>query len=283
MWDFVKKVTYGARVLLARRGEKQIVTVGGHPTQVLRGGQGAPLVYLHSALGETVWLPFHDAWAAQFDVIAPAHPGFADSQGLEDIGSMDDLVFHYAELFDTLGLDDFALGGVSLGGWIAVEYAVRYPDRVRRLWLADAAGLWLDAYPYFDLFRYAQDVRRLREALFHDPDSAVASMIVKDVQNSSDETLIAVYRALTALARLVWERPYSPHLPQRLSRIRCPTLIVWGASDRLIAPAYAEEYHRLIPNSTLKILEHCGHLPMFECEREFVRLVADFCRSEQTA
>lgn len=280
MFDTLKKLKYGARVLLSRSGELQMVDVAGRQTQVRHGGEGPPFVYLHSALGETIWLPFLEAWSKQFEVFAPAHPGFAKSEGFDQIDSIEDMAFHYVELFDTLGLEKMNLGGVSLGGWIAAEFATRWPERVSRLWLADAPGLWLDDQPFFDLFRHAQDIQKLREAMFHDPQGYQATMIVKDLKDRNDETLLAAYQSMTALARLIWDRPYNPKLAQRLQRVTCPTLIVWGQSDRLVPPAYGQEYHRLIPGSKLHILPECGHLPMFEKEAEFVELVAKFCRDE---
>jgi pimeloyl-ACP methyl ester carboxylesterase len=280
MFDSLKKLRYGARVLLARSGSLEMIEVASRATQVRHGGQGPPFIYLHSALGETIWLPFLERWSKQFEVFAPAHPGFAKSEGLDQIDSIEDLAFHYVEMLDALGLNQVNLGGVSLGGWIAVEFATRWPERVRHLWLADAPGLWLDEHPYFDLFRYGRDIQRLREAIFHDPKSYQAEMILKDPEQVNDETLLSAYQSMTALARLVWERPYNPKLRQRLQRVTCPTLILWGESDRLIPPVYGHEYHRLIPGSKLHILKECGHLPMFEKEAEFVETVANFCQIE---
>jgi pimeloyl-ACP methyl ester carboxylesterase len=281
MLDTLKKLQYGARVLLSRSGSLEMIDVHGRPTQVQHGGSGPPFVYLHSALGETLWLPFLDKWSKKYEVFAPAHPGFAKSDGLERIDSMDDLVFHYAELFDALGLQKFNLGGVSLGGWIAAEFAVRWPERVNRLWLSGAPGLWLDNVPLFDLFRHGQDVQKLREAMFHDPKGYQATMILREMGSLNDETLISVYQNLTALARMVWERPYSPKLHQRLYRIQCPTLLVWGESDRLVPPAYGEAYHQLIPGSRLYTVKQAGHFPMFEQETEFVELLSRFCTEDK--
>ncbi len=278
MFDKLKKLTYGARVLLSRSGNLEMIDVAGRPTQVQHGGEGPPFVYLHSALGETMWLPFLEKWAKQFEVFAPAHPGFAKSEGFDQIDDLDDLVFHYAELFDALGLEKVNLGGVSLGGWIAVEFAVRWPERIHRLWLANAPGLWLDNQPYFDLFRHSQDVPKLRAAMFHDPAGYQASMILKDLKDVNDETIVAAYKSMTVLARMVWERPYDPKLAKRLHRIKCPTLVLCGESDRLVPPALAQEYHRLIPGSKLHVIKECGHLPMFEKEAEFVEVVAKFCK-----
>src|SRR5204862_4362635 len=122
----------------------------------------------------SMWLPFHQAWAQRFRVLVPMHPGFGQSGGFDQIDTIADMAFHYVELFDALGLDQVILGGVSLGGWIAAEFAVRWPERVRRLWIAAAPGLWLDDHPLPDLFRLGHDRRAIRELLFHDPSSAMA-------------------------------------------------------------------------------------------------------------
>jgi pimeloyl-ACP methyl ester carboxylesterase len=89
---------------------------------------------------------------------------------------------------------------------------------------------------------------------------------------------MSAYQSLTVLARLVWQRPYDPKLARRLRRVQCPTLLIWGANDRLVPPAYGEAYKKHIAGARLELIPNCGHLPMFEAEAEFVRLVADFCK-----
>jgi pimeloyl-ACP methyl ester carboxylesterase len=90
--------------------------------------------------------------------------------------------------------------------------------------------------------------------------------------------MLAAYQSLTVLARLIWERPYNPKLAKRLRRIACPTLLVWGAHDKLVPPAYGKAYQQHIPGSHLKLIPHSGHLPMFEREAEFVEIITDFCK-----
>jgi pimeloyl-ACP methyl ester carboxylesterase len=279
MFDALKKLKFGVRVMLSKGGgHPETVDVNGRPTVLMHNGQGTPFVYLHSTLGEAaMWLPFYQAWSKRFRVLVPSHPGFGQSGGFDEIDVIEDMVFHYVELFDTLGLDEVCLGGVSLGGWIAAEFACRWPERVKKLWIADAPGLWVPQTPLGDLFRVMRDRDKLRQLLFHDPTSAIATLIVRD--NPDEESMMAAYQSLTVLARLTWERPYSPKLAKRLHRVRCPTLLLWGAQDRLVPPAYGEAYHRLIQGSQLKLLPQCGHLPMFEREADFVQTIADFCES----
>ncbi len=277
MFERLKQLKYGVRVLLSRAGQPEMVDVCGRPTVLMHAGEGTPFVYLHSTLGESSrWLPFYQAWSKQFRVLVPTHPGFGQSGGFEQIDTIEDMAFHYVELFDALGLDEICLGGVSLGGWIAAEFAVRWPERVKRLWIADAPGLWVDEAPLPDLFRIMQDRLELRRLLFHNPAGHMATLIIED--NPKEEDLLSAYQSLTVLARLVWERPYDPKLAARLHRVRCPTLLVWGANDRLIPPAHGEAYRKLIPGAELKLIAECGHLPMFEREAEFVKLVAAFCQ-----
>lgn len=278
MFETLKKLKYGTRVLLSRSGgQAETIMVAGRPTVVRHGGDGPPFVYLHSALGESaMWLPFFQRWAKQFRVLVPTHPGFGESS-FDHIDSIEDMAFHYIELLDALGLEQVALGGVSLGGWIAAELAVRWPERVRCLWLADAPGLWVENEPLPDLFRYLENTHRLRELLFFDPESHMARLVVDD--NRSEERMLSAYQSMTVLARLMWERPYDPKLPERLRRIQCPTLLLWGDHDRLVPPAYGQEYKKYLHHAQWKTIPNCGHLPMFEKEDEFVDTVARFCQA----
>ncbi|HXG08882.1 MAG TPA: alpha/beta hydrolase [Gemmataceae bacterium] len=277
MFDTLKKLKYGVRVLLARGGgQEETITIAGRSTVLRHGGEGPPFVYLHSTLGESaLWLPFLQTWSQQFHVLAPMHPGFGASGGFDEIDTIEDMAFHYVELFDALGLQEINLGGSSLGGWIAAEFAVRWPERVRRLWLSGAPGLWLDEQPLPDLFRIVRDPGELRRLLFHDPESYIARLVIPD--DPPDDRVLAAYQAMAVLARLVWDRPYDPKLPRRLSRVGCPVLLIWGAEDRLVPPAYAEAYRRHLPQAEVKLIPNCGHLPMFEREAEFVAAVAKFC------
>src|SRR4051794_31317123 len=182
MLNLLKKLRYGARVVLSRSGgQPETIDVAGKPTVLMHGGEGEPFVYLHSTLGESMmWLPFHQSFAKKFRVYSPLHPGFGHSGGFEQIMDIEDMAFHYLDMFDALGLEQVNLGGVSLGGWIAAEFAVRWPERVKKLWIADAPGLWVDNAPMGDLFRFMQDRERLRAMLFHDPKGAMATLVIKD-------------------------------------------------------------------------------------------------------
>jgi pimeloyl-ACP methyl ester carboxylesterase len=278
MFEALKKLRYGARVFLSRKGgEAETIDVCGRPTVLMHGGDGPPFVYLHSSLGESMrWLPFYQSWTKHFTVYVPTHPGFGKSGGFDQIDTIEDMAFHYVEMFDALGLDEVILGGVSLGGWIAAEFALRWPERVKKLWISGAPGFWVDDQPLPDLFRDMPYPSKLRRLLFADPEGYMAKLVIAD--DADDERRIAAYQAMTVLGRLVWERPYNPKLGQRLHRVRCPVLLLWGAEDRLVPPAYGEAYRKHLPQAKWQTIPGSGHLAMFEKEAEFVEAISSFCR-----
>ena len=98
---------------------EETLSVGGVSVHAWVGGEGPPLLYLHSAGGETEWLPFHEQLARHFTVYLPAHPGFADSKGLEQVRDICDYAWHYVDLIQELKLGPVPVVGFSLGGFVA--------------------------------------------------------------------------------------------------------------------------------------------------------------------
>jgi pimeloyl-ACP methyl ester carboxylesterase len=275
MLEKLRRLQYGARIKLYSGDQMNVVDVRGRRTQFLRGGSGTPLVYLHTGIGETSWLPFHQALSRHFDLIAPAHPGFALSANDDELERIDDLVFHYLDFLDHLRLDRVHLVGASIGGWIAAELALRYPGRVDHLVLVDSAGLAADSSTPDPLFE-SLDAQALRSLLFHDPESFAAELLFPDVEAPGKLGLVA-----RAFAPATWSRDIgAPRLERHLSRISNPTLIIWGANDALYPAQTGERFREGIANSSVHLIEKCGHLPMFEHESRFVAAVTRFLNAQ---
>jgi pimeloyl-ACP methyl ester carboxylesterase len=247
------------------------ITVAGKKTQVMRGGKGPPLVYLHSAGGEMDWLPFHDKLAQRFSLIAPAHPGFSLSEGLDKIDHIHDLAWHYVDFFEQLDLRGVPVVGFSLGAWLAVELAILRPELVEKLIMVNAAGLRLEGAPMAEWF--IDDLDKMRQLIFFDPHSKIAD----EVMTLDEMHLLMFLRAREATARVGWN-PYlhNPKLPDHLWRVKSKTLVIWGRDDKLIPLAHGRYYAEHIHGARLEIVNECGHMLPFEKCDDFVRLVSEF-------
>src|SRR5262245_42978754 len=245
--------------------ERRMVDVAGKQIRLLVGGNGPPLLYLHGLGGDVEWLDAHERLAARFSVHLPAHPGFAESTGVEQVDDVFDAVLHYVDLLDVLGLRRVPVVGMSLGGWLAAELAALYPDRVARLVLVDAVGLWLESAPIGELFGTTPP--ELAELLYHDQTHPIAQMMrsITTLSDIPEELALTQMKALEAAARIGWN-PYlhDPKLEGRLRRVTAPTLVLWGAQDDLVPVAHGERYRDRIKGARLEVIDRCGHLPPIE-------------------
>jgi len=256
--------------------ETQKLEVAGKKIPMNVGGAGAPLVYLHSAAGETDWMPFHEDLSKHFHVHAPAHPGFGMSTGLEQIDDIHDMAWHYVDLFEQLGWRQVPVVGFSLGAWIALEVAILRPELISKLVLVAAAGVHVEDAPVAELF--LSDFKKARELVFYDPASPVVKVAMP--LTFDDSRVLMWMRAQEATARIGWN-PYlhNPQLPRHLRRVRCPVQIIWGRNDKLIPLAHGEYFAAHLPNAKLSVFEQCGHMVPFEKKDEFVAAVIDFAAS----
>ena len=248
------------------------IVVRDTPVDLLRAGTGPPLLFLHGAGGGGRWLTFQERLAERFDVLAPSHPGHAGSPAAAWIEHVSDLAFHYLDLLDTLGLERVHLVGASFGGWIAAEMATMASHRLRSLVLIDPVGIKVEGWIY--PFLFGMELPRIVATVFHNPMAALA-LAPPDM---SIDTLALLYRQNTALARVAWNPYlYNPLLRRRLARIAAPTLLAWGAHDRLAPLVCAEAWRKEIPGAVLQVFEDSGHVPHLEEPDAVAAAVAEFC------
>ena len=251
------------------------IDVHGTRLRLLSAGSGPPLVFLHGLLGEFEWLPLFETLSREFKIYVPENPGLTETEGLERIESIYDLVFLFADLLDCLQLERPFMAGVSVGGWIAAELAVHYPGRVGKLVLIDPMGLKLPGVFFPDIF--AANPSETRALLFKNPNSELARSLLSDTP--SPELLTRMLASRQALARIAWN-PYlhDPKLKDRLYRVQATTLILWGDADRLVSPEHARLYADNINGARLGIIEECGHLPSLEKPQETAKHISEFLR-----
>jgi len=236
-------------------------SVNGVRTVVAIGGSGRPLVYWHGA-GAWHGIDFARPWTERFKVIAPFHPGFGASADDPELDSVGEYLLHYLDLFDQLNLAQFDLVGFSLGGWLAAEFAVAHPHRVRRLVLVAPAGLHdpqhrgpsAGGWSLEELYSYLVNDRAVLAPYL--PKSAAEA--------AAHEAEIA--RSFRSAGRLASQGPFNRKLGRWLHRLTMPTLLVWSRADRLAPVGRTEQWMQLLPNAKLAVFEGAGHLVLDELE-----------------
>ena len=264
----------------------RIVEVNKRSVQVLDSGSGAPLLYLHGFADvhsvKESWLPFHEQLAERARVIAPAHPGCARTDENKDIDTVEDVVFHYLEVLDALKLTRFDLVGSCVGGWIAAELAARHPEKIRKVVLIGAAGLFVEGALIGDIFMNAQpehgsSYASLREMLFAGADQPDALDMFPDGKGEIEDE-VRRYQMLRLSSRIGFKPPYfyNYSLRNRLHRISSPALVIWGEKDGMVPRIHGETYAKRMPNAKLAIIPGAGHSAHVEKPDETATMIAEF-------
>lgn len=235
----------------------------GRTWQVLSGGTGAPLLWLHGPRGVEPADPLLEALGGRHRIIAPVMPGFADLDELAEIDTIHELALDYDDLLRGMGLGRLPVAGHSFGGMIAAELAAHFPDRASRLVLIAPVGLWNDAYPVADLFACPAD--EMDKLLWHDDAAreAFAARLAAAAPPDQVERLLAVVRTLTALTKFIWPIP-DKGLVRRLRRIEARTLVLSGAEDRFVPARYGGDFAARIKEAETMTLEGAGHMVTYE-------------------
>jgi pimeloyl-ACP methyl ester carboxylesterase len=252
------------------------VAINGVALELIERGKGRPLLFLHPGHPSgrlNPKAPVLEALAERARVLAPTHPGFGSAPAPRELTTIDDLAYLYLDLLDTLNLRDVVVVGVSLGGWIAAEMAVKSTERMSALVLANAVGIKPGDRETRDIADiYAITDKQLAELVWADPTRMAANP-----KTLPEGDLIAMARSRESTGRYAWS-PYmhDPKLKGRLHRIRIPTLVLWGAADRVAKADYGRSYAAAIPDARFETIEGAGHFPHLEQPQAFARAVSAF-------
>ena len=255
-----------------------MLSVADTSLEVIERGEGRPLLFLHAGEGLAPERPWLDLLGSRYRVIAPWHPGWDNSPLLEGMGVVDDLAYLYLDLAAELELDDAVLVGACFGGWVAAEIMVRSTARFSRLVLVDPLGVKFSGRDERDI----TDMHALPRAEYLELAWADPAKGEVDFAALPDSELAAIVRGREAFALYGW-KPYmhNPRLKRWLHRIDRPTLLLWGAEDRIVTPAYGASWRQAIPNARLELIVGAGHFPHWEQPEAFVDRLAAFVDSNR--
>jgi pimeloyl-ACP methyl ester carboxylesterase len=276
------------------REHQRWLRVRGRAVNVIELGEGPPLLFVHGHSGRWAnWLENIPHFARTRRVVAPDLPGFGASEMPADGVS----VANYARVLDEvcglLDIDAAAVVGNSMGGFAGAELAIKFPERVERLGLVSAAGL---STKYVGLS--SEFFRRRSVGMFARAINAYAA-----IPEARAHTLVRRRRLRRRVLDVVVAHPEHLSAPicaellrgsgmpaapdatdaimtydfrDRVTEIACPTLIVWGEKDRVVAVESAHDYERLISDTRKEIFADTGHVAMVERPARFNRVLQEF-------
>ena len=184
--------------------------------------------------------------------------------------SVSGLVEHVTHFVDKKKYPAVHVLGNSLGGHIALLYAMAQPNKIASITLTGSSGLFESAmgstFPKRGDYEY---IKKKTQDTFYDPKVA-SEELVNDVFSTVNDRNKAIRVIATAKSAI------RHNLRDRLKSIKAPTLLIWGKQDKVTPAFVAEEFHKLIDDSRLVLLDECGHAPMMERPEDFNEHLEDF-------
>ena len=238
-------------------------------------GSGPNLVLLHGLFGPlSNWDLVINKFKDKFKIIIPMLPIY--DLPFRKVG-LDALVDHLEGFIDLMKIDNMNLMGNSLGGHVALIYTLKRQETVKKLILTGSSGLFENAmggsFPKRGSYQY---VKERAEYTFYDPKS-----ISEDYIQEIFETTKSIPKCLNIVA--IAKSAQRHNMANEIPNIKVPTLLIWGLNDTITPPMVAHDFHRLIPNTTLKFIDKCCHAPMMEQPEKFNEILSEFLLNEKVA
>ena len=260
--------------------DKEVV-VFGTKIHYVEAGSGPVVILLHGLGGSTQnWALNISVLAQKFHVIVPDQIGF----GKSDKPFINYRIGTYVDYLDQfckqLKIDRASLVGNSMGGWVAAAYTIAFPERVERLVLVDAAGYAppanFDSRILYGLNPSTREgMKQVAGKVFYNKlflsDALIDQAMTLRITAGDGYTINSIIESIIR---------GEDFLDNRVKSIKQPTLVVWGREDGLTPLADGERLKKEIPNSTLLVIDQCGHVPQFEKAAEFNAAVLKFLQGQ---
>lgn len=231
-------------------------------------GEGDVLILLHGLFGAlSNWKDVTDHFSKKYKVVIPLMPIYEMNILKLSVEGLADFIY---EFIQHKNYKEVNLLGNSLGGHVALVYMKKYPEGVKTLLLTGSSGLYENAmggnYPKKGDKEF---IRKKVEITFYDPKTATDELVDEVFEIVNDR--MKVLRILT-MAKSAIRHNMRKDIPQ----IKIPVCLIWGKNDIITPPNVGEEFHALLPDSELHLLDNCGHAPMMELPKEFNSIADQF-------
>jgi pimeloyl-ACP methyl ester carboxylesterase len=241
-------------------------------------GAGPPLLLVHGlGYARWGWEPVADGFAERFLTVLFDNRGIGESDVPPGPYSAEEMAADAVAVLDGAGISRAHVVGTSLGGIVAQQLALDWPERVDRLVLACTTP-GLRGVPMPEV-----TVRLMASSLRMQPEEAMRAFVLNALAPGADEELverIMAHRLANPFDPRGWQAQAAAAMTfdvlDRLGEIRAPTLVLQGTEDVVVAPGNAELLASRIPDARAELFEGCGHLFMWEQPERFVRSVTEF-------
>lgn len=235
-------------------------------------GNGQVLMLLHGLFGAlSNWEAVVNKFSSKFRVVIPMLPIY--TMPIKEAG-LEGLRKYVEEFVEAMQLKKMIIMGNSLGGHVALLYALQNEETVDKLILTGSSGLFENAmggsYPRRGSYDY---IKERVEYTFYNPQVASKELVDEVFETTRS---IPMCMRIVAIAKSAQRN----NLANDLHKIKVPTLLVWGLNDTITPPMVAHDFNRLIEKSKLRFIDKCCHAPMMEHPEKFNDLVDEFISSD---
>jgi len=285
---FPEQLVQLMRWLMRRRARlvRKTVTAGGRNWPYLEGGDPSKptLVMVHGFGADKDHWTFYAPWMTRdYHLIAPDLPGFGENDRDRELPfDVTSQARRLKDFLDALGIERPHLGGNSMGGWIALRFAIDYPGSLRTLTLMNNAGIIGADESELQKLAAGRDYNPLVLANLEDADRLIAFVVRKPTHVPARLKPVIYADALKhrdLLDQIFWiiadEMEQKP-LNDQLGGVKVPTLIIWGRHDKLIDVSCVAVLEAGIAGSKSHIFEHVAHVPMIEDPKATAEVQREF-------
>jgi pimeloyl-ACP methyl ester carboxylesterase len=275
---FFLALVFTAAAAANAQQEKSVTVFGAKINYIEAGDVAKPTVILLHGLGGSYqnWQFNTTALSQSYHVIALDQIGFGKSDKLMLKYRVGTYVDFLDKFMSELKIEKASLVGNSLGGWVAALTAIKYPKRVEKIVLADAAGIKpsdVDLKLIYSLnYSTRDEVRQLVKMVFYN--QAIFGSDVFIEQSMSVRVAAGDGYTINSLIESI--KRDEDFLNGRLGEVKKPTLVIWGKQDGLLKLADGEKFHNEIAGSELIVFDQCGHAPQVEKAADFNKAVLAF-------
>ncbi|RRN77459.1 alpha/beta hydrolase [Pseudoxanthomonas sp. SGD-10] len=224
-------------------------------------GEGEVLLLLHGLMGAlSNWEAVINEFKSRYKVVIPMLPIYDMPLLNTGVKGLASFVYKFLK---HKKYDNVVVLGNSLGGHVALVFAINHQDMIKAMVLTGSSGLYENSFGgSFPKRENYEFIKEKVEFTFYDPATATKELVDEVYETVNDRAKVIKILAMAKSA-------IRHNMAKDLDKIKLPVSLIWGKNDKITPPEVAEEFNTLLPDSELTWIDKCGHAPMMERPEEF--------------